>query len=207
MKVKVRIDSVYVPDEALLVDTLLSVSGAPQDALIVEEQQPKKHYHIFLDETKSLPTIRNKLKEVLQIPESKKNNAYSVSDKHNNWPGYIAYLVKQDDTRIVYNKTYNVAELKTYYGEVSSKNINAKKTRIEEFEKYIEDKEWETPVDLAKLVRKWYWSKKQTFHKADMARIVQTIWYGNYQNVCVFDEQIVQEADIGYLSRPPSKEV
>lgn len=198
MKVKVRIDSVYVPDEALLVDTLLSLTGAPQDALIVEEQQPKKHYHVFLDETKSLPTIRNKLRTVLQIPDSKKNNAYSVSDKHDNWPGYKAYLVKQDDTRIVYNKTYNVAELKTYYGEVSSKNINGKKTRLEEFEKFIENEEWETSYDIAKLVCKWYRAKKQIYHKADMARIVQTVYYNskNPDHLNQFHVQIVEEAQI-----------
>lgn len=202
MPTKVRIDSKYVPDEAQLVDTLLSLTKAPQNALIVEEITPKQHYHIYLEDTPSLPTVRTRIKEVLQIPDSKKHNAYSVNDKHNNWPGYRAYLVKQEDTRIVYNQTYDISELKSYYGEVSSKNIEGKKTHIEEFEKYIENKKWETPLDLATLVRKWYWSRKKTFHKADMARIVQTIWYGNREYTCVFDEQIVQEADIGYLSRP-----
>ena len=210
---KMRITSQYVQDEVRLVEFLKKQTVNPDTMILVEEVSEKgtKHYHAYLQDTPSPPTLRQLLKEFLQIPfDSKaKHTAYSINDKHHNWPGYIGYLFKDIEhpefpTRVVYNEKYTPEEQRSYYTSVSCKNScvgepkgsKGSYTRVQQFRIFIKDKHWESALDLARLVRKWYWSNQQLYNKAEMARMVQTIYYNNEETITLLDKQITDEAEI-----------
>lgn len=210
---KIRITSEYVKDEMRLVEFLKKQTVNPSEMVLVEEVSEKgvKHYHAYLQDTPSPPTLRQLLKEHLKIPyESKaKHTAYSVNDKHHNWPGYIGYLFKDIEhpefpTRIVYNEKHSPEEQRSYYASVSCKDscVGEPKgskgswSRVQQFRIFIKDKHWETALDLARLVRKWYWHNQQLYNKAEMARMVQTIYYNDDDKHTILDSQILDEAEI-----------
>lgn len=66
--------------------------------ILVKEHNPKIHYHAYFITDQKEDTLRKQLQKLLQ---GKGNKVYSLSNKHENWPGYIGYCLKHEDTEVL----------------------------------------------------------------------------------------------------------
>lgn len=175
MPTKIRITKINL-DDSEVVKLILSFTKDPDTAIIVKEHQPKDHYHAYLEQSLSLPTIRTRL---AQVCPTKNNDSYSVSTNHTDWKGYKGYLFKHEDTTVLHS-FYDEGELRSYYDEVSNKTDKVKKyteyTSIYNFVVEHLPDDYDLRV-ITKLIMKWYINHQRVFHKAHIAQLLNTIYY------------------------------
>lgn len=197
MPIKIRITKCNL-SETELISTILSFTKNPDKAIIVKEHIPYDHYHVYLEDSLSCPTIRNRLSKICV---TKNNDSYSVSENHTDWKGYMGYLVKHENTTILHCN-FNIQELRDYYLEKSK--TKKKYTEYSEIYSWVMSKcetDSRTPRTpdsrtIAKKVCEFYLEKQKILHKAHIAQIVQTIYYQNKGNNERFITSILEEADL-----------
>lgn len=67
--------------------------------LVVQEQEPKIHYHMFIMTDITHPAIGARLKKAM--PNLSGNKDFSIGSKHHDWEGYIGYCLKMPNTKII----------------------------------------------------------------------------------------------------------
>lgn len=92
---KIRVDD---PDD-VFGDKLKVFIGKFNSHLLVQETQPKIHYHMYLLTDVTHDALRARLK--VSIPSLEGNKSYSMSNKHSDWPGYIGYCLKYENTKVI----------------------------------------------------------------------------------------------------------
>lgn len=192
MPCKIRISDINL-DKSTLVTLLLSFTRKPDTMLLVQEHDPKDHYHVYLSDNVSLPTIRTKLKK--HTPTAN-NDSYSVSGTHSDWQGYIGYLFKHEETTVIYNKMYDVESCRQYYKTQST--TFRKKTDYTIIFNFVEkDLSCNYSVyNIVKSVLKFYLKEQKIFHKAHIAQIVNTIYYQLHPDDESFLNSVLEEANI-----------
>lgn len=182
MPTKIRITDTTLNDEDL-VKLILSFTDSPDLAIIVKEHTPKTHYHVYLEDGYTPPTIRQRLRGVC----SGGNKSFSVSTNHSDWKGYKGYLFKHSDTEILHSN-YDENDLKEYYISKSSKSQQY--TDYTKIKNWIESRglcNYNDPRSITKNVLKYYLEEHKIFNKAHIAQIVQTIYFEKHQD----DENII----------------
>lgn len=185
MPCKIRVSKITI-DEKSLIKLFLSFTTNPHTAIIVKEHIPKDHYHVYIDDCLTPPTIRERLSHVCP---TKGNDSYSVSATHSDWKGYQGYLVKYDDTTILHCE-YDIKELKDYY---ESQCLNSGKVKRTDYTKILNFIVAKTDPDsadlrtLTKLILKFYLEEQKIFNKAHIAQILNTLWYQFHP----YDESII----------------
>lgn len=194
MPCKVRVTKVNLSDEEF-VDYILSFTTNPDTAIIVKEHTPKDHYHCYLEDCLTPPTIRERLQKVCP---TKGNDSYSVSDKHSDWKGYKGYLVKYDNTTILHCN-YDIEEIREYYESQSAKSDKFKRrTEYTQIFNYVvaqSPTDSPDPRTITKLIMKFYIENQKIFNKAHIAQILNTIWYQMNEDES-FVDQVLEEANI-----------
>jgi len=170
MQLKIRITETTVSEEDL-VKHILSFSNH-KTALIVQEQDPKPHYHMYVDTIITIPTVRERLKEIL--PEKSGNKEYSISATHHDWDVYIGYLFKYESTRILHNN-YDREEYLQKYND-HKKDGEKVYNETKKIKDFVIDQGARTPYEIGKLVMKYYTQHNKMFHKANMGALVNTIY-------------------------------
>lgn len=169
MQLKIRITEITVSEEEL-VKHILSFSKH-DTALIVQELDPSPHYHMYVDTIITIPTVRDRLKEIL--PPKPGNKEYSISATHHDWDVYIGYLFKHENSRILHNN-YDIDEYRQKYLEHKKEDkIYNETKRIKD---YVLKQGAKTPYEIGKLVMKYYIENNKMFHKANMGALVNTIY-------------------------------
>jgi len=208
MPLHLRLDKEALNSNANLVSTVVKWVKDPSQLLIVQEQQSTKtqgpckpHYHIYIpDGHLSVPTIRTRIRDMCSeiCKTTKKHNYYRIETVKITELALQGYCLKFPDNIVVYQGSeVDTEAAKEEYGKKSkSKKVNGQNTRLE-IEKYLEDKTYNSPVELARLVRKYYDKQNKIYHKAEMAKIVQTMWYKDKDEITSFDEQVCEEAQCG----------
>ena len=190
MPCKVRVSKIGLSDIEF-VTLILSFTTNPDKCIIVKEHTPKDHYHCYLEDCLTPPTIRDRLGKVCP---TKNNDSYSVSTNHTDWLGYKGYLVKYEDTTVLHCKE-DVEKLREYYESKSTKvKVRTEYTKIYN---YVSANSDEPDVrDICKLVMKFYLAEQKIFHKAHMAQIVNTIYYQMYPEKEDFLQSLLEECNI-----------
>jgi len=170
MKLKIRITETTVSEEALI-KHILSFSKS-DTALIVQELDPSPHYHMYIDTIITIPTVRERLKEIL--PPKPGNKQYSISSTHHDWDVYIGYLFKHPDTRILHNNYDKDEYLKKYENYKKVDQVYNETKRIKD---YVISRGAKTPYEIGKLVLKYYIDNNKMFHTANIGALVNTIYY------------------------------
>lgn len=192
MPVKIRITKCNLTDDEL-VTTILSFTKNPDVAIIVKEHTPCDHYHVYLEDCLTCPTIRTRL---AKICPTKNNDSYSVSDNHSDWKGYRGYLFKHEDTTILHCN-YDIEELRGYYQEKSkTKKYYTEYSEIYGYVMANCGTDLPDSRTIAKNVCNYYLEKQKILHKAHIAQIVQTIYFQNKGNNERFITAILEEADL-----------
>lgn len=195
MPCKVRVTKINLTDDEF-VKFILSLTTNPDTAIIVKEHTPKDHYHCYLEDCLTPPTIRDRLQKVCP---TKGNDSYSVSNNHTDWKGYQGYLVKYEDTTILHCY-YDIDEIRSYYESQAAKSDKFK--RRTEYTKIYNYVVAESPVDkpdprtITKLIMKFYIEEQKIFNKAHIAQILNTIWYQLNDQDESFIESVLEEANI-----------
>lgn len=189
MQLKIRISEITVSEEDL-VKQILSFSNS-DTALIVQELDPKAHYHMYVDTIITIPTVRERLKEIL--PPKPGNKEYSISATHHDWDVYIGYLFKHDNTRIIHNKKYDKEEYLQKYNEYK-KDGEKVYNETKKIKDYVIDMGAKTPREIGKLVMKYYIANNKMFHKANMGALVNTIYSQLNPDDETFLTQMLEEA-------------
>jgi hypothetical protein len=190
------VTKVNLSDEEF-VELILSFTTNPDTAIVVKEHTPKDHYHCYVEDCFTPPTIRDRLGKVCP---TKNNDSYSVSDKHHDWLGYKGYLVKYEDTTILHCN-YDVEELKSYYESQAVKSEKFKRrTEYTKIYNYVMANIPDGPPDLrtiAKMICEFYIEEQKIFNKYNMAQILNTIWYQiNDSKDESFLDSMLEEANI-----------
>ncbi len=188
MQLKIRITETTVSEEDL-VKHILSFSN-PATALMVQEQDPKPHYHMYVDTIITIPTVRERLKEVL--PPKPGNKEYSISATHHDWDVYIGYLFKYESTRIIHNN-YDREEYLRKYNAIK-KDGEKVYNETKKIKDYVIDMGAETPREIGKAVMKYYTQHNKMFHKANMGALVNTIYSQLNPEDETFLTQMLEEA-------------
>lgn len=195
MPLKVRVSKVNLTDEEF-VDFILALTTNPDTCIIVKEHTPKDHYHVYMEDCYSAPTVRDRLQKVCP---TKGNDSYSVSDKHSDWLGYKGYLVKYENTTILHCK-FDIEELREYYE--SQKYKSSKFKRRTEFTKIINyviakcDPDSADLRTITKLILEFYLEEQKIFNKAHIAQILNTIWYQFHPEDESYIDHVLEEANI-----------
>lgn len=195
MPCKIRVSNINLDDEQF-VEFIHTLTRTPNTAIVVKEHTPKDHYHVYLEDNLSLPTIRKKLAE--NCP-TKNNDSYSVSDKHDDWEGYKSYLFKYPETTILYCNE-DVEKYRELYKLKSS--TFQKYTEYTRIYRYVMDlhspklPKLPNPKEIVKYVIQYYLKEGKIFHKAHIAQIVHTIYYQNNQNSERYILSVLEEADL-----------
>jgi hypothetical protein len=129
---------------------------------------------------------------------SKKHNYYRIEECKITQLAIQGYCLKFPDNEILYiGSEVDTDAAKEEYNKKSqnTKKINGQNTRLE-IERYLEGKVYNTPVELARLIRQYYDKQHKIYHKAEMAKIVQTMWYKDRDEITAFDEQVCEEAQV-----------
>ena len=92
---KLRVDD----HDDLYMDNLKQFIAKFNTHVLVQEHNPKRHYHAFLQTDLSHAGLRARLKK--HVPSLEGNKSYSISSTHHDWDFYIGYLFKHDDTDLV----------------------------------------------------------------------------------------------------------
>lgn len=92
---KIRVDD--KDDE--YADKLKSFIGQFNSHLLVQELDPKIHYHMYLVTDLTHAGLRARLKN--SIPQLEGNKSYAIASKHHDWVGYIGYCLKQKTTKVI----------------------------------------------------------------------------------------------------------
>jgi len=200
MPLKIRISKLSIPEEQL-VPTILSFTKNPDESLIVQEHEPKDHYHVYLaDPCLTAPTVRLRLAAMCP---TKNNDSYSVSASTSDWLGYQGYLVKYEDTTILHQGNLNVDELRDYYKKVSTSPDTQKRTEYTGIFNFVMEQidtantgKHISARDITVAVIKYYQKEQKIFHKAHMAQLVNTIYYQLQPENSSFVEQILLEAQL-----------
>lgn len=197
MPLKVRVSKVNLSDQEF-VDFILALTTNPDNCIIVKEHTPKDHYHVYLEDCYSAPTVRDRLQKVCP---TKGNDSYSVSDKHTDWLGYKGYLVKYENTTILHCK-FDIEELREYYESQKCKSSKFKKrtefTKILNFvtAKMDADSADPGPRNITKLILQFYIEEQKIFNKAHIGQILNTIWYLLHPEDDSYIELVLEEANI-----------
>lgn len=187
MQLKIRITEITVSEEEL-VKHILSFSKH-DTAVIVQELDPKPHYHMYVDTIITIPTVRNRIKEIL--PPDPGNKQYSISDTHHDWDVYIGYLFKHENSRILHNN-YDIDEYRQkYLAHKKEDKIYNETKRIKD---YVINAGATTPRDICKHIIKYYIENNKMFHKANMGALVNTIYTQLNPTDEMFLRQVMEEA-------------
>lgn len=92
---KIRVDD----PENVFEDRLKVFIGKFNSHLLVQESKPKIHYHMYLLTDIQHDGLRARLKTA--IPGLVGNKSYSINNKHSDWPGYIGYCLKYENTKVI----------------------------------------------------------------------------------------------------------
>lgn len=192
MPCKIRVSKVNLSDEEFT-DFVLSLTTNPDTAIVVKEHKPKDHYHCYLEDCVTPPTIRERLSKICP---TKGNDSYSVSTNHSDWKGYQGYLVKYEDTTILHCN-YDIQKIKSYYESQSTKvKIRTEYTKIYNYVMGESPVDSPDPRTITKLVLKFYLEEQKIFNKAHIAQIVNTIYYQLNEDSERFISQVLEEADL-----------
>lgn len=194
MPCKIRVSKITISEEEL-VKLFLSFTTNPQTAIIVKEHIPKDHYHVYLEDCLSPPTIRERLRLVCP---TKGNDSYSVSTSHSDWKGYQGYLLKYDDTTVLYCKQ-DIEELREYYESQSTNPKSGKRTDYTKILNYVVAKTDPDSADsrtLAKLLLQFYIEEQKIFNKAHIAQILNTLWFQFHPSDEGFIDTVLEEANL-----------
>lgn len=192
MPCKIRVSKINLNDEEF-VSLILSFTATPATAIIVKEHTPADHYHCYLDDCFTPPTIRSRLADVCP---TKNNDSYSVSTTHNDWKLYKGYLLKYDGTTILHCKE-DVEDLRKYYESKSPKKARVY-TEYSRMFNYVSLNVCDKPTakDIAKSVMSFYHQEQKIFHKAHIAQIVNTIYHQIYPEDESFLNSVLEESNI-----------
>lgn len=197
MPCKIRVSKITISEEELI-KLFLSFTTNPHSAVIVKEHIPKDHYHVYLDECLSPPTIRARLQMVCP---TKGNDSYSVSTTHTDWKGYQGYLLKYDDTTVLHCHQ-DIQELKEYYESQSKSSKSSKRTDYTKIYNYVIAKSEadlrtrEDPKVITKLILEFYIEEQKIFNKAHIAQILNTLWFQFHPSDEGFIDTVLEEANI-----------
>lgn len=209
MPLHLRLDKDALNSSANLVSTVVKWVKDPSQLLVVQEQRSSKssppgdptkpHYHIYIpDEHLSTPTIRTRIREMCSeiAKTSKKHNYYRIEEVKITQLAMQGYCFKFPDNEVLYQGSeVDVEAAKEEYKKKSTtpNKVRGQNTRTE-IENFLHGKVYNTPVELARLIRKYYDKHNKIYHKAEMAKIVQTMWYKDRDEITSFDEQVCEEA-------------
>ena len=192
MPCKIRVSKISLTDDEF-VQLILSFTSNGDTAIIVKEHTPKDHYHCYLEDCLTPPTIRDRLSKVCP---TKNNDSYSVSTNHSDWLGYKGYLVKYENTTVLHCKE-DIQKLREYYESKSTKvKIRTEYTKIYNYVVANSPDDTPDPRTICKLVMKFYLEEQKIFHKAHMAQIVNTIYYQMNPEDESFINSLMEEVDI-----------
>jgi len=195
MPCKIRVTKVNLSEEEFT-QFVLSLTTNPDEAIIVQEHTPKDHYHVYLEDCLTPPTIRERLQKVCP---TKGNDSYSVNDKHHDWLGYKGYLFKNEDTTVLHCKK-DVAQLREYYESQSAKSEKYKRrteyTKIFNFVMAKMDADSADPRIMVKLILEFYIEEQKIFNKAHIAQILNTLWYQIHPYEEGFIDNVLEEANL-----------
>lgn len=134
---KIRVDD----KDDVYADRLKVFIGRFNCHLLVQEQEPKIHYHMYLTTDITHAGVRARLKE--SIPTLEGNKSYAIASKHHDWQGYIGYCLKQPTTKIISHQGLDLTldSYKEYYETQVQEAESIKKKRKDEDRK---NPVWET---------------------------------------------------------------
>jgi len=188
MKTKVRITH-YMVSKEKIVETLLSISDN-DTAVIVEEHNPDDHIHAYIDTIVSIPTLRTRLRQIAEVG----NKGYSIGTAHHDWDVYIGYLFKHEDTTVLYQpEGFEVQYYKDKYANHQKEDKKYEET--DKIVRYVESVKHDEPRDIARAICDYYSKNNKPFHKANMAMLVNMIWY-KYGNEDCFLNNLLRETGI-----------
>lgn len=208
MPLHIRLDHEALNPNVNLPSSIVKWTQNPAQLLATMEQRSKKspdelvkkHYHIYIPENHlSIPTIRTRIREMCSeiAKTSKKHNYYRIENVKISQLAIQGYLLKFEDNEIIYKGSDVEIELaKKEYAKKSVKKVN-EKNRLCEIEKFLENEDTSTPVKIANSIRKYYHKNNMVLHKVEIVKLTQTIWYKRTEDITLYDEQIIEEAQIG----------
>jgi len=131
---KIRVDD----PENKYQDQMKQFIGKFNTHVLVQEHNPKDHYHCYVTTDLSHAGLRARLKK--HIPKLEGNKSYAIQTNHNDWDFYIGYCYKHDDTdRISFQGLPHDEEwYRQYYLD--------KKEELEEARKRRRDQDRHQPV-------------------------------------------------------------
>jgi hypothetical protein len=176
MPVKLRLDVDFLKPDINIADELLKLTDTPDSALIVREIHPKNHIHAYLDANLTCKPIRLIIRRMLVdgLPTPIISKKFSVNDVHSDWKGYKGYILKMEDSEIVYaGADVDVDELREYYKDVSKKNKSKK--IMTDVLPHVE--EGLSELGVYRSVCDYYLVNDMVMCKANINKIVQTILY------------------------------
>lgn len=134
---KIRVD-----DPENVYEGILKVFiGKFNSHLLVQESNPKIHYHMYLLTDLQHDGLRARLKKA--IPALVGNKSYSICNKHSDWPGYIGYCLKYENTKVISHQglDQSLDSYRQYYVEAVAE---AENHRVERREQDRHKPVWET---------------------------------------------------------------
>lgn len=214
MPLHIRLDHEALNPNVNLQSSIVKWCTNPSQMLAVMEQRSKsepeklvkKHYHIYVPENHlSIPTIRTRIREMCSeiATTSKKHNYYRIENVKISELAIQGYLLKFEDNEIIYQGSDVEIEIaKKEYQKKTIKKIN-EKNRVLEIEKFLQFEKTNTPVEIANSIRKYYHKNNMVLHKAEIVKLTQTIWYKRTEDITLYDEQVVEEAqcEIGEIQK------
>lgn len=134
---KIRVDDL----DNVLEDKVKVFIGKFNSHLLVQETNPKIHYHMYLLTDIQHDGLRARLKTA--IPGLVGNKSYSISNKHSDWPGYIGYCLKYENTKII--SYQGLDQTLDYYRQYYTDAVaEAEQARIERRDQDRVQPVWET---------------------------------------------------------------
>ena len=179
MPIKIRFDTQYLQCSNIIPTIQGLTDSYETTAVIVREHQPKDHYHIYLDENCDIKTVRKRCRKIC----AEGNKACTVGNNHDNWKGYISYLMKHNDTEVLHIGSHwgTRTELLKYYNSVKKSPIhNDNNSLVTQLLKYIGDQPWTTVRDLYGYIIRYYLERHKLIHKAHINQLALTIYLIKY---------------------------
>lgn len=99
--------------------------------LLVQEREPKIHYHGYFISDKTTSAHRQQLQKL--CPIAKGNKGHSFAENHHDWPFYIGYCLKQPTTEIISHQglEHDLDHYKEYYLEEKNAQEDRRNKRRE----------------------------------------------------------------------------
>lgn len=175
-----------------IVNTLKGMMDDKSDtpSLIVQELvNDKNEYYSHIQGLLVSHESERKLRSVLKqmFGHVAGNKKYSMSNKHNDWSYYCAYLMKNSNhakhpTKVLYaggRTDKDLEDLIKLYNEKPRKQKTTDKTKeetlFEDLKKYLDTLEpYKTKMSLVKSIIQYYKNSGRVLHKVTIARFAET---------------------------------